>query len=700
MNPQQRIADLTARLNYLNHQYYQNNISDVDDFTFDALLTELTTLETHHPEFRQPDSPSLRVGGTITNGFPTVYHRFPMLSLGNTYSEEDLVEFDNRVKKGLDGQEYAYICELKFDGVALSMTYENGLFVQGATRGDGTRGDNITANLKTIRTLPLSVNNHEPPTTNRTVGPHQPPLFEVRGEGFMPFAVFEQLNKEREDIGEQLLANPRNAASGAFKQQDSRAVAHRRLDCYIYSFLSEPAVFKTHEESLIALKSWGFNVSQTWRKCADIQQVMAYINEWEQQRFSLPLGTDGIVIKINRYDQQRELGYTSKSPRWAISFKYKALAATTRLERIGYQVGRTGAIIPVAHLTPVLLAGTTVKRATLHNANEIARLGLMVGDLVFVEKGGEIIPKITGVDLASRPADALPVVFPTVCPACGTGLIRKEDEKGTAQAHFYCPNEAGCPPQRQARFEHFIQRRAMNIESLGEGKIQLLIERGLVQSPADLYDLRYDQLLGLERTFIDEETGKIRVVSFREKTVENILMAIEQSKNQSFANVLFALGIRYVGSTTARNFADYFGNIDALMAADLPALLAVPDTGPRIAESALTWFADPANRDYIERFRRAGVQLVGERKVIEPVGDALTGKTFLYSGTFAGFSREELEEVIAANGGKLVSGVSKKLNYLIVGENAGPSKIQKATQLNVPMISEDDFKAMLAPPVA
>lgn len=725
MTPQDRIAELTARLNYLNHQYYQNSVSDVDDFTFDALLQELTTLETQYPALRRPDSPTQRVGGVITKAFPTVYHRFPMLSLGNTYSEEDLVEFDNRVKKGLDGQDYEYICELKFDGVALSMTYENGLFVQGATRGDGTRGDDITANLKTIRTLPLRVESEESkvesirskvetgppaglksadlplltldfkPLTGGRPRFNLPPTFEVRGEGFMPFAVFEQLNKEREDIGDQLLANPRNAASGALKQQDSRAVAHRRLDCYIYSFLSEPEVFKTHEESLIALKSWGFNVSQTWRKCVDIQQVMAYINQWEQQRFTLPLGTDGIVIKVNRYDQQRELGYTSKSPRWAIAFKYKALAATTRLERIGYQVGRTGAIIPVAHLTPVVLAGTTVKRATLHNANEIARLGLMVGDLVFVEKGGEIIPKITGVDLASRPADAHPVVFPIACPACNTALIRRADEKGIAQAHFYCPNEVGCPPQRQARFEHFIQRRAMNIESLGEGKIQLLIERGLVQSPADLYDLTADQLLGLERTFIDEETGKIRVVSFREKTVENIMTAIAQSKNQPFANVLFALGIRYVGSTTARNFADYFGNIDALLAADLPALLAVPDTGPRIAESALAWFADPDNREYIERFRRAGVQLAGERKVIEQLGDALSGKTFLYSGTFAGFSREELEEVIAANGGKLLSGVSKKLNYLIVGENAGPSKIQKATQLNVPMISEDDFRAML-----
>jgi DNA ligase (NAD+) len=702
MNPQQRIAELTARLNYLNHQYYQNNTSEVDDFTFDALLAELIALETQHPDLRQPDSPSLRVGGTITKEFATVYHRFPMLSLGNTYSEEDLVEFDNRIKKGLNGEGYEYICELKFDGVALSMTYQNGLFVQGATRGDGTRGDDITANLKTIKTLPLSVvggrrlvagfeTDHQPPATS-----HQPPLFEVRGEGFMPFAVFEQLNKEREDIGEQLLANPRNAASGALKQQDSRAVAARRLDCYVYSFLSEPEVFKTHEESLIAMKSWGFNVSPTWQKCADIQQVMAYINRWEQERFSLPLGTDGIVIKINRYDQQRELGYTSKSPRWAIAFKYKALAATTTLEQIGYQVGRTGAVIPVAHLTPVLLAGTTVKRATLHNANEIARLGLMLGDRVFVEKGGEIIPKITGVDLVNRPANALPVVFPTTCPACGTDLIRKEDEKGVPQANFYCPNEAGCPPQRQARFEHFIQRRAMNIESLGEGKIQLLIERGLVQSPADFYDLKYDQLLGLERTFIDEDTGKIRVVSFREKTVENILAAIEQSKSQPFASVLFAIGIRYVGSSTARNLADYFGDIDALMAADLPALLAVPDNGPRIADSVLNWFADADNRDYIERLRQAGLQMVSSRKTVELLGESLAGKTFLYSGTFAGFSREELEETIAANGGKLLSGVSKKLNYLIVGDNAGPSKIQKATQLNVPMISEDEFRAMLA----
>ncbi|MBN8822471.1 MULTISPECIES: NAD-dependent DNA ligase LigA [unclassified Spirosoma] len=715
MNPQERIAELTDRLNYYNHQYYQNSISEIDDFTFDQLLAELTELEKQYPELRRSDSPTVRVGGTISKEFATVYHRFPMLSLGNTYSEDDLIEFDKRVQKGLNGQPYEYICELKFDGVALSLTYENGVLVQGATRGDGVRGDDITNNIRTIRTVPLRVggtvesrgqrveNEREGQLSlefdsNDAPKPHAPmppALFEVRGEGFLPLAEFERINKEREDIGEPLLANPRNAASGTFKQQDSSAVARRRLDCYIYSFLSEPDVFQTHEESLIALKQWGFNVSQTWRKCTDIRAVMAYINEWDEKRFTLPLGTDGIVIKINRYDQQRELGYTAKSPRWAIAFKYKALAASTVLKGIRYQVGRTGAVTPVALLNPVLLAGTTVKRASLHNANEIERLGVMLNDTVFVEKGGEIIPKITGVDLNRRTDQSVPIVYPTTCPACGTPLIRKEGE-----ANHYCPNERGCPPQRQTRFEHFIQRRAMNIESLGEGKIELLIERGLVETPADLYDLTADQLLGLQKTFVDrdgglEDTGKQRIVSFREKTVENILTAIERSKAQPFANVLFALGIRYVGITTAEKLVDYFGSMDAIMNASLETLLAVPDTGPRIAESIVAWFADEENRTFVERLRAAGLQFVGEKKIVEPEGDTLAGKTFLYTGTFTNFSREELESRIAANGGKLLSGVSKKLNYLIVGENAGPSKVEKAQKLNVSMISEDEFLAML-----
>ncbi|MBD2756638.1 NAD-dependent DNA ligase LigA [Spirosoma validum] len=711
MTPQERIAELTHLLNFYNNQYYQNSVSEVDDFTFDQLLAELTDLEKQYPAFRQPDSPTVRVGGTISKEFATVYHRFPMLSLGNTYSEEDLVEFDKRVQKGLSGHEYEYVCELKFDGVALSMTYENGVLVQGATRGDGVRGDDITNNIRTIRTVPLRVEGQRAGGAGRGAEPAAgqvaidfgndtplpsaftplpPALFEVRGEGFLPLAEFERINKEREDIGETLLANPRNAASGTFKQQDSSAVAKRRLDCYVYSFLSDPEAFQTHEESLIAMKQWGFNVSQTWQKCADIRAVMEYINEWEMKRFELPLATDGIVIKVNRYDQQRELGYTAKSPRWAIAFKYKALAASTVLNGIRYQVGRTGAVTPVALLTPVLLAGTVVKRASLHNANEIERLGVMVNDTVFVEKGGEIIPKITGVDLNRRTDQSRPIVYPTTCPACGTPLVRKEGE-----AHFYCPNERGCPPQRQARFEHFIQRRAMNIESLGEGKIEMLIDRGLVQTPADLYSLTGEQLLGLEKIFLDEETGKKRIVSFREKTVDNILTAIERSKAQPFANVLFALGIRYVGATTAEKLVDYFGSMDAILSASLEALLAVPDTGPRIAESVVAWFADEENRAFVEQLRVAGLQFVGERKAVEAEGDTLAGKTFLYTGTFTNFTREELENRIAANGGKLLSGISKKLNYLIVGENAGPSKVEKAKKLNVPMIGEDEFLAML-----
>ena len=710
MTSQERINELTDQLNYYNHQYYQNSVSAVDDFTFDQLLTELADLETQYPEFRRSDSPTARVGGMISKEFKTVYHRFPMLSLGNTYSETDLIEFDKRVQRGLNGHFYEYVAELKFDGVALSMTYENGVLVQGATRGDGVRGDDITNNIRTIRTVPLRIDKQgwqgagvaeqagqQSLDFSSAPSPHPavPTLFEVRGEGFLPLAEFERINKEREDIGEPLLANPRNAASGTFKQQDSAAVARRRLDCYLYSFLSEPTpngadMFQTHEESLIAMKQWGFNVSQTWRKCADIQAVMQYINEWEEKRFTLPLGTDGIVIKVNRYDQQRELGYTAKSPRWAIAFKYKALAASTVLNDISYQVGRTGAVTPVAMLTPVLLAGTVVKRASLHNANEIERLGVMLHDTVFVEKGGEIIPKITGVDLTRRTDQSVPIIYPTSCPACGTPLIRKEGE-----AHFYCPNERGCPPQRQARFEHFIQRRAMNIESLGEGKIELLIDRSLVETPADLYQLTNGQLLGLEKAYADEDTGKVRVVKFGQKTVDNILNAIERSKMQPLANVLFALGIRYVGNTTAEKLVDYFGSMDAILNANQEQLLAVPDTGPRIAESVQAWFADDYNRAFVERLRAAGLQFVGEKKVVEQEGDTLVGKSFLYSGTFTNFSREELEDRIVANGGKILSGISKKLNYLIVGENAGPSKLEKAQKLNVPIISEDEFLAML-----
>ncbi len=678
--PQTRINELTDLLNDYSRQYYQESASPVDDFTFDRLLDELTALEAAHPDFRRPDSPTQRVGGTISKVFPTVVHRFPMLSLGNTYSEVDLTEFDERVSKGLDGASYEYICELKFDGVALSMTYENGLLTLGATRGDGTRGDDITANLRTIRTLPLRIS-----------APDVPNFFEVRGEGFLPLAEFERLNRERDDIGEQLLANPRNAASGALKQQDSAEVAKRRLDCYLYSFLTDNEVFDTHEASLLALQRWGFNVSPTWKKCQNLAELMAYITDWETRRLSLPLNTDGIVIKVNSYEQQRQLGFTTKTPRWAIAFKYKALAAITRLNDISYQVGRTGAVTPVAMLSPVLLAGTTVKRASLYNANEIERLDLRIGDMVLVEKGGEIIPKVTGVVQEQRPENSVPVVYPTHCPACGTELVRREGE-----AHFYCTNEKHCPPQRQGRLEHFIQRRAMNIDSLGEGKTQLLIERGLVESPADLYDLTNDQLLGLERTYVDDETGKTRTVKFGQKTVDNILNAIAQSKRQPFSQVLFALGIRYVGNTTAERLVDFFGTMDALMAATPAVLATVPDVGPRIAGSLIDWLADPESRVFVERLRHAGLQLAGERTVIEPTGNVLAGKTLLYTGTFRQFSRDELEAAIVAQGGKVASSVSKKLSYLIVGENAGPAKTNKATELGVPMIDEIAFVALLA----
>lgn len=541
MDSQIRIKELTEKLNYYNHQYYQNSVSEIDDFTFDKMLEELIQLENANPEFKLPDSPSLRVGGTINKAFASVIHKYPMLSLGNTYSEQELIEFDERVKKGLLGKPYEYICELKFDGVALSMTYENGLLVKGVTRGDGTKGDDITANVKTIRSLPIRIQTENIPTE-----------FTVRGEGFMPLSSFEKINREKEELGEQLLANPRNAASGTFKQQDSSAVAERNLDCYLYSFLCDNEVFKTHEESLITLSKWGFNVSKSWKKCKTIQECFDFINHWETKRHELPLNTDGIVLKINSFEQQRELGYTAKSPRWAIAFKYKAENKSTLLKSISYQVGRTGAITPVADLVPVQLAGTMVKRASLHNANEIERLDLHVGDYVCVEKGGEIIPKITGVDISKRQPNSEPYQYITNCPECGTELVRKEGE-----ANHYCPNEKGCPTQIKGKLEHFIHRKAMNIDSLGEGKIELLFDKNLVRNPADLYDLKYEDLFGLEKTIFDEETGKSKKIGFKEKTVENILKALENSKQIPFKSVLFAIGIRFVGATVAEKLANH-----------------------------------------------------------------------------------------------------------------------------------------------
>lgn len=702
MSVADRINELTERLNFYNHRYYQDSVSEISDYEFDQLLEELVSLENQYPDFKRPDSPTQRVGGTITKNFATVEHRYPMLSLGNTYNEQDLRDFDERVRKGLNGTDFEYVCELKFDGISLSMTYENGVLVRGVTRGDGVRGDDITANIRTIKTLPLKINspltpnggtNIVPPLGVRGLG-----LFEVRGEGFMPISSFKKLNKELEEADEQTYANPRNAASGAFKLQDSAESARRGLDCYVYYFLSDEDMFETHSESLEALKAWGFNVSPSWEKCATIDDVLAYIHQWEEKRHTLPLATDGIVIKINSLAQQRELGFTAKSPRWAIAYKYKAENKPGVLRSVSYQVGRTGALTPVANLDNLnedgkglWLSGTRVKRASLHNANEIERLGLMLNDVVFVEKGGEIIPKITGVDHVARTSRLLtPIHFPTHCPECATPLIRKEGE-----ANHYCPNDRGCPPQIRGKIEHFIHRKAMNLDSLGEGKIELLFDKGLLQTPADLYDLTYEKLFGLEKVITDEETGKTKRIGFKEKTVENILKGIEQSKQVPFKQVLFAIGIRFVGATVAEKLAAYFKNIDALMNADLEALRNVPEIGDKIAQSLIEYFADDQNRAYIERLRVAGLKMETDDLPVLMESNQLEGKSFLYSGTFASMTREQLENKIEANGGKLVSGVSGKLNFLIVGEKAGASKLNKATKLGVKMISETEFLEML-----
>jgi DNA ligase (NAD+) len=695
MSAQARIDELTELLNHYNDRYYQDAVSEISDQEFDFLLKELESLEAQNPSLKRPDSPSHRVGGTITKSFETVVHKYPMLSLSNTYSEDELRDWDDRIKKGLNGGSYEYICEIKFDGISLSLTYENGLLIRGVTRGDGTQGDDITTNIKTLRTLPLKINlkTNVAQTTlfgGSTIGQN----FEIRGEGFMPNEVFERINLEREDIGEDKLANPRNAAAGTFKMQDSRVVAGRNLDCFIYQYLSENDEFKTHEESLIALKNTGFNVSDSYRKVADIEGVIAYINEWSEKRHNLKCATDGIVIKINDYAQREDLGFTAKSPRWAIAYKYKAESKSTELLGVTYQVGRTGAITPVAELKPVELSMTTVRRATLHNADEIKRLGLSIGDQVFVEKAGEIIPKVTGVDTSKlrdeTTRENLKVGFPANCPACNSELYRNEGE-----AAYYCPNEMGCPPQIKGRIEHFIQRKAMNIDSLGEGKIEILMEQGLVSDLSDLYKLNFEGLLGIEKVHIDENTGKERKVSFKEKTVQNILDGIENSKKQPFSKVLFALGIRFVGETTAQKLAAYFKTQEALQVATFEELRSVPDVGEKVAQSLQLYFKEEKNLRIIETLKAAGLKFEAEYVALEKESESLMGKTFLYTGTFESFSREELEQKIDSNGGKLVSGVSKKLDFLIVGEGAGPSKIKKAEDLGVKMINEVEFKAML-----
>ncbi len=672
------IQSLTEKINYHSELYYQQNRSEITDYEFDQLLERLIALENEFPEHRFEDSPSQRVGGTITKEFETVVHKYRMLSLGNTYSKEELVEWDNRVSKGLDGAQYEYFCEMKFDGVALSLIYENGLLKKAVTRGDGTKGDDVITNAKTIRSIPLKIDQNVPGE------------FEVRGEVYFPKHEFARVNQEREDIGEDKLANPRNAASGTLKMQDSGVVASRKLDCYLYYLLGDGLNYSTHSEAIHQIEKWGFNVSQTYRKCESINEVLEYIAEWEEKRHTLPSETDGVVIKVNNLNQQDELGFTAKSPRWAISYKYKAESASTVLESISYQVGRTGSVTPVANLRPVLLAGTTVKRASLHNANEIERLGIRIGDVVSVEKGGEIIPKITGVDLAQRSSSSIPTAYITHCPECNTELTRLEGE-----ANHYCPNVTGCPPQIQGRIEHFIQRKAMDIDSLGSETIRGLLDHGLISNYADLYSLTYAQLNGLEFRTFSEKKGDYSLRSLREKSAQNIINAIETSKNIPFERVLFGLGIRFVGQTVAEKLAEHFETIDRLAAADFETLIEVPEIGERIAESVVEFFNSEESLDLINRLRVASLNFEIVKKEIISEGSNLSDKTFVISGVFSQFSRDELKEKIKANGGKVVSSISAKLDYLVAGDKMGPAKLEKATKLEVSIISESEFLALI-----
>ncbi|MDW7691399.1 NAD-dependent DNA ligase LigA [Flammeovirgaceae bacterium SG7u.111] len=673
----EEILSLSKKIDHYNTQYYQNDTSEISDYDFDMLIQRLVELEEKHPEYRLADSPTLRVGGAITKNFPTVRHKYRMLSLGNTYSAEDLDDFHNRIVKSI-GDSFEYICELKFDGVAISLWYENGILTKAVTRGDGVQGDDVTPNARTIQTIPLVVK-----------GENIPEFFEVRGEVFMTKGAFQKINegiaeenKEREVAGKKplkLLANPRNAASGTLKMQDSSVVAKRKLACFCYSLMGDSLPYEGHGDALKQLEKWGFNVSDSYRRCKTLDEVKAFIAEWEEKRLDFPVETDGIVIKVDSFHQQEELGFTAKSPRWAIAYKYKAESASTTLNEVTYQVGRTGAVTPVANLQPVFLAGTTVKRASLHNANEVDRLDLHLGDMVYIEKGGEIIPKITGVNKTKRPLNAEKVLFIHECPACGTPLEQKEGE-----AAHYCPNILSCPPQVRGRVEHFIQRKAMDVDSIGPETIDQLFSTGLIAEPADLYSLNKEQLIStLER--------------FKEKSAEKLLEGVEKSKTIAFPRVLFGLGIRYVGATVAEKLAMAFGSIDKLAAASFEELIAVDEIGDRIAESVIEYFGEERNLTHVEKLKQAGVQLEMQAgAVVEVTSDALAGKSFVVSGVFAEFSRDELKDTIKQFGGKVVSGVSSKVDFLVAGDKMGPAKLEKAEKLGVQIISEEEFKKMVS----
>jgi DNA ligase (NAD+) len=669
MSPEEakkRIQSLTAELKKHNYNYYVLAMPTISDFEFDKKLEELTSLETQFPDLIDPDSPTQNVGGFITKEFKTVRHRWPMLSLGNTYNEQELIDFDQRIKKAI-GDNFEYVCELKFDGLSMSLTYKDGKLEQAVTRGDGTQGDEVTTNVKTIRSIP-----------KRLHGGNYPDDFEIRGEVFMHLKAFERLNEERLENGEPPYANPRNFASGTIKLQDSGEVAKRPLDSFMYFLYTEKQLFKTHWESLQAVKSWGFPVNEESKLCADINEVLKFIDQWENKRFNLSYDIDGIVIKVNNYSQQQELGFTAKSPRWAIAYKYKAERVETELLSVSYQVGRTGAVTPVANLKPILLAGTTVKRATLHNANEIVRLDLHEGDSVYVEKGGEIIPKIISVNLDKRQPDAKPIVYRTTCPDCNTPLERKEGE-----AAFYCPNDEGCPTQIVGKMQHFTGRKVMDIDGLGDETIETLYQKGFIRHISDIYDLHKheSELKTLER--------------FGEKSINNMLEGIEKSKQMPFDKVLFGLGIRYVGATVAKKLTIHFKTIDNLIAASFEELNAVEEIGDRIARSLIEYFADEKHREEIEKLRERGLQFVAEEKEVTLQSEKLVGKSFIISGVFEKYSRDELKDIIEQNGGKILSSISAKLNYLVAGDNMGPAKLEKATKLNIPVISDEELLGMI-----
>lgn len=663
-SPEQRVKELRQVLEKHNYDYYVLSQPTISDFEFDALMKELQVLETAYPELADPHSPTQRVGSDLSKAFEQVVHRYPMLSLGNTYSEGEVREFYERTARALN-EPFEIVAELKYDGTSISLIYENGVLVRAVTRGDGTRGDDVTANVRTIRSVPL-----------RLFGAGYPASFEIRGEVLLPWAEFDRLNKEREEQEEPLFANPRNAASGTLKLQNPAIVASRKLDAYFYYLLGEELPFETHYENLEAARSWGFKVPDVIRKCTTPEEVFAYLNYWDKERKKLPVATDGVVLKVNSLRQQRNLGFTAKSPRWAIAYKFQAERAVTRLNAVSYQVGRTGAITPVANLEPVQLSGTVVKRASLHNADIIAGLDLYIGDQVFVEKGGEIIPKIVGVDVDARPLlIGEKVRFITKCPECNTPLVRPEGE-----AAHYCPNETGCPPQIKGKIEHFVTRKAMNI-NIGPETVEDLYEAGYVKTPADLYEVQSADLLRLER--------------WAEKSVENFLKSVEASKKVPFERVLFALGIRYVGETVAKKLACAFQNIDKLAQASVEQLIEVDEIGERIAQSVVAYFSNPKNQQLVRRLKEYGLQMCVPEETLIKRSEKLSGKSVVISGTFTHHSRDEYKQLIEQHGGKNVGSVSGKTDFILAGENMGPAKLEKAAKLGVMIMNEEEFLKML-----